>query len=125
MDERGFATVQHVAAVALALVFFTLLANLIVMQYVMGAVTGALDEAVRIGARTEADPVGACERRIADSIGAVLAGPVAAGIETSCRLDGELVRAEANGVLSGWLPAVPDVPFRRTALSPREPFEVP
>lgn len=123
--EAGFATIQHLATVGIALVFFVMLANLVVMQYTMGAVTGALDEGVRFGARTIADPIGSCEERIFESIGSILAGPVAETVVAHCFVDGEFIRAEATGRLSGWLPAVPDVTFRRTAVSPREPFEFP
>ncbi len=117
--QGGFATVQHVAAVALSLVFFALLANLIVMQYTMGAVTGALDEGVRYAARSGGDPDG-CLERIDQAIHSILAGEVARTLRVDCWVDGSNIRAEATGLLSGWLPAVPDMAFRRTAVAPIE-----
>lgn len=122
--EEGFATVEHVGAVALALVFFCLLANLIVMQYTMAAVTGALDEGARVGARTMVGSELACRERVGQSVAAILAAPVAETLTVRCWSDGAAVHAEAEGLLRGWLPAVPDVHFRRVAVSPIEPFEV-
>lgn len=119
--EAGFATVQHVAAAALAMVFFAFLANLIVMQYTMAAVTGALDEGVRLAARSPGNEASICLGRIDAAVGSMLAGPVAGSLELSCWIEGPVMRAEATGVLHGWLPAVPDVPFRREAFSPLEP----
>lgn len=119
-SEAGFATVQHVASAALALVFFVFLANLIVMQFTVASVTGALDEGVRLAARSQGDRSLVCLQRIDAAVGSMLAAPVAGGLEVDCWVDGTVMRAEAAGRLQGWLPAVPDVGFRRTAFSPIE-----
>lgn len=103
----------------MSLVFFALLANLIVMQYTMGAVTGALDEGVRYAARSGGDPVD-CLERIDQAVRSILAGEVASTLAVDCWVDGSNMRAEATGFLSGWLPAVPDMAFRRTAVAPIE-----
>ncbi len=120
-NQAGFATVQHVAAAALAMVFFVFLANLIVMQYTMAAVTGALDEGVRLAARSAGDHPEVCLERIDAAVGSMLAAPISSSLQVSCWIEGSVVRAEAIGLLRGWLPAVPDVPFRREAFSPLEP----
>ncbi len=98
---------------------FVVLANLIVMQFTMAAVTGALDEGVREGGRS-ADPTSSCLARVDQAIGSLLAGPLAGKITVTCREDGTWLRARAEGVLPGWLPAVPDVPFVREAAAPIE-----
>ena len=55
--EEGFTTIANVVAAALAIFFFAILANLIVIQYTLGVAVTALDEGVRQGARS-LDPVG-------------------------------------------------------------------
>jgi hypothetical protein len=52
--DGGFTTVSFVLAVALSLLIFTGLANVIVVQYARGVVRSALDEAVRDGSRADA-----------------------------------------------------------------------
>ena len=62
--ERGFASVSYVVAAAFALWFFTILANLIVMQYAAGVVRLAVDEGARRGAVVGASLEGAKYTRI-------------------------------------------------------------
>ncbi len=124
LSQAGFISAEILGAVCLGLVLFVMLANLIVMQYTMAAVTGALDEGARLGARTQHASESACEQRVFEAVGAILAERIASGLTVSCWSNGVAVHAEAVGLLGGWLPGVPDVSFRRTAVSPVEPFEV-
>jgi len=51
----GFVTTQFVLAVALSLVLFVMLCNVIVYQYARGVVRAALDEGVRTASRAGGD----------------------------------------------------------------------
>ncbi len=116
--EGGFATLENVAAAALALLFFAILTNLIVMQYALGVTVAALDEGVRQGARS-LDPIGACESRAHSTFDSVLGGAVV-GASLQCSIDGPWVVARVDGTLDGWAPPVPDLSFTREARAPLE-----
>ena len=118
--EAGFATTEYVLAAGFALLFFTLLANLVVMQYARGVMRVAVEEGARQGAVYSVDAVFACEDRIHAVVGDLLGGPLVAGAEASCSTDGSTVRAELAGRLRGWLPMVPDLPVRMQAVAVRE-----
>ncbi len=118
--EGGFATTEYVLAAGLALVFFTLLANLIVMQYARGVMRVAVDEGARRGAAYGVDPVRTCEERIRAVLGDLLDGPLVATADPVCTVEGATVRAEITGDLRGWLPAVPDLGVRMRAVAARE-----
>ncbi len=109
-SEAGFATIEHVAAAGLALIFFVLLANLTVMQYGRGVVRSALDEGARAGALSGADESD-CAARVAGMVGDLLGGSLFDDLVWSCARDGDWMVAHATGRLSGWLPLVPDVPL--------------
>ncbi len=53
-EESGFVTVQWMLAVAISLIVFTFLANLMLVMYTKGVVRAALDEGVRSGSRAAA-----------------------------------------------------------------------
>ncbi len=109
--ERGFATIQHVVAAGLALVFFVVLSNLVVMQYGRGVLRSALDEGARAGALSGAGPA-ECHSRVTGVLGDLLSGPLFSDLEWSCSRDGGWMVASATGTLAGWFPLVPDVPLR-------------
>ncbi|MDH5616380.1 MAG: hypothetical protein OEY62_07570 [Acidimicrobiia bacterium] len=109
--EGGFATIQHVVAAGLALVFFVLLANLVVMQYGRGVVRSALDEGARAGALSGAGPA-ECLARVDGVLDDLLGGPLFADLIWTCSRDGEWMVAAATGRLAGWLPMVPDIPLQ-------------
>ncbi|MGH8874081.1 MAG: hypothetical protein ACRDVM_02345 [Acidimicrobiia bacterium] len=117
--DRGFATPQAVVAVGLALAFFVLLANLIVVQYGRGVVRAALDEGVRDASVAGAGPA-ACESAIREVLDGLLGGSMGDGVVFACREAGGLVEAEATASFPGWLPAVPDFTFRLHAAAVRE-----
>lgn len=118
--EGGFATTEIVLAAGLALGFFTLLANLIVMQYALGVMRAAVDEGARQGAAFGVDPVTACEGRIGAVLGDLLEGPLVAQASPTCSADATSVRAELDGVLRGWLPLVPDLTVQIRSVASRE-----
>jgi hypothetical protein len=110
-DERGFVTVQYVAATALSLVFLLLVANLLVNLYARGVVREALDEGVRAAAPVDAR-ASACEARAAAVLDGLLRGPIGDGVAVTCAVGPERARATAVVTLPSWLPGVP--PWRFT-----------
>jgi hypothetical protein len=116
--EGGYVTAGFVAAVALSLLLFVTLANLVVFQYGRGVVRAALDEGVRAGARAS-DPVPACRARAGEVLGDLLGGTAGNEVALACRQAGDLVEADAEVVFRGWLPAVPDWRFSLRASARR------
>ena len=105
--DRGLTTVQFVVGVTLALFFFVLVANLLVVQYAQGAVRSALEEAVRAGSRFgTGEPE--CQRAGEVALVGLLGGSIGKDVELSCSLDGALVTVTASGQVSGWIAGTPD-----------------
>jgi hypothetical protein len=106
-DERGFVTVQYVAAIALSLLVLVLVANLLVDLYARGAARDALDEGVHAAVSMDADS-SACARKADEVFGALVRGPVATA-RIDCSSDGTWVDARAHVTLPSWLPhLIPD-----------------
>ncbi len=103
--ERGFTTVQYVGATACSLMLLMLLANLLVDLYARGAVREAMDEAARAAVPVGAGP-GACERRAAEVLDALLHGPVGDGVVVHCDVGAQHVHVHAAVRLRSWLPAL-------------------
>lgn len=122
--EAGSAGAAFVAAAGLALVGFVVIANAITMVFVRGAVRAAVEEAARVGGRSDA-PVAECEARARSVLDALLAPKARRGIEVSCELDGDppAVRARAWVTLEAWLPGFPSWSFGTEARSRREVLE--
>lgn len=117
--QGGFVTVQYIAVVGLSLVFVVALVNVVVFQYGRGVVRAALDEGVRAGARATAG-VAECESRAGDVLADLLGGAMGDGVDIGCTDQGTHLRATADVVFVGWLPAVPDWRFTAEAVSVRE-----
>jgi hypothetical protein len=111
--ERGFMTVQYVAATGFTLILLALIANLLVDLYARAAVREALDEGVHAAIAIDA-PGSACETRASDALRTLARGPIGRDITVSCATDADHVHAHADVVLRSWLPAV--VPSWRFAL---------
>lgn len=109
--EDGFLTVQYVAVVALSLLLFTLLANLVVLQYGRGALRATVDEAARAGSRVTASPseaVATCRRVAAQALGAYLGGTMGEEVVLDCAAAEERVVVTGRAAFRGWLPGIPD-----------------
>jgi hypothetical protein len=118
-SDRGFVTIQYVAATALSLLLLVLVANLLVDLYARGAIRDALDEGVRAAAPVDAT-VDACEARAREVLDALVRGPIA-DVDLECRQDGAWVVADARVSLESWLPMlVPDWRMRLRAEALRE-----
>lgn len=114
--ERGFATTSFLAAVAVSLVAFVAVTNLLVFAYARGAARVALDEGARAGAR--ADDAAECARRAEAALDDLLGGPLRAGWgQVTCAVRDERVTASVEGRLPAWAPAVPDWPVAERAVA--------
>lgn len=113
-------SVATVLVMALVLVFFVDLAQLVVWQYGRGSVRAAVDEAARAGAGT-AGGLDACEERAAAVLSDLLGGSMGDEIQVTCRDDGGGIVAEASVVFRSWMPPVPDWKFTSVASAPFEP----
>lgn len=101
--QAGFTTIQYVAVVAFSLLLLVLVANLTVNQYARGVIRDALSEGARAGAAAGAGPA-ECAARANDVMDGLLRGPVGDGVGVSCRREGDLIVARAEGRLPSWLP---------------------
>jgi hypothetical protein len=107
----GFVTVQYVWVIATSLLLFTLLANVVVVQYARGVVRTALDEGARAGARVVADPAAAeraCEETAAAARRDLLGGRLGDGVAIDCLPGADVMRARASAAFPSWFPGVPD-----------------
>lgn len=110
-DQRGSITLAHVYAVALSLLLFTVLTNLVVHQYGHGVLRAAVDEAARAGARTagsEAAAHAACQRSAARVREGLLGSRFGSDAAVWCEVTEEHVIATAAATFPGWLVLVPD-----------------
>lgn len=122
-SEAGFVTVQYVWVIATSLVLFTLVANVVVVQYGRAVVRSALDDGVRAGARVTtslAEAELACERTADEARRGLLGGPLGDGIAVDCVPAAGEMRAEAISVFASWFPAVPDWTFTDRAVAVQE-----
>ncbi len=101
------------------MLFFVLLANLLVVQYGRAAVRVALDEGARHGARSGMD-VSGCQARVKEVLAGLLGGEMGSGISYHCRKDRERTRASAEVDFPAWLPGLPDYRFGMAATATSE-----
>ena len=113
-------TVQYVAAVALSLFAFVMMANFIVFLYARGVVRAAVDEGARTGGRTGAGTA-ECEARAGAAVGDLLGGALRQDVTIRCRREPDAMLAHASVTLHGWLTGVvPDWSFELEARSATE-----
>jgi hypothetical protein len=117
--ERGFTTAQYVTAVAMSLVVFVMLANLLVDRYERGAIVAAVDEGARAGADIDAGTA-ECEQRTREVVDALLGRQHARSVLLRCRQVGGSMRATVQARLTSWLPLVPDWEVAVTGSAPKE-----
>ena len=117
--DGGFVTAQFVVVVALSLLFFTMMANVIVFMYGRGVVRAALEEGVR-AASPAAATTKACQRAADQTMRSLLGGSMGRDIRIDCEVRGAEVHATATGRFSGWLPGMPDWRFANQATAVKE-----
>jgi hypothetical protein len=106
--EFGFASLSHVVAATLALWFFAVLANLIVIQYASGVVRIAIDEGARRGALVGAG-ADECALAIDDALTDLLGGSYGRDVHHTCTEEAGWMRVTAEATFSGFVPPLPDV----------------
>ncbi|GAC1364626.1 MAG: hypothetical protein NVSMB32_07350 [Actinomycetota bacterium] len=122
-DQRGFVTIEYVAAIAVSMVLLVVAANFVVSEYGRGVVRAALDQGVRDGARTSI-PVATCERSSRQMLQDLLgsgSGSMGAAVTLNCQEVAGTLTAVAQGSFGGWLPAVPSWSFTAKASAAVEP----
>jgi hypothetical protein len=113
-------TIQYVAATALSLLVFVMMANFVVDLYARGVVRSAVDEGARAGAPIDASPAD-CTRRAHEVVANLLGGAMGRSIQVTCAEDHDAARASATVTLAGWLPGiVPDWSFVLDARAHKE-----
>jgi hypothetical protein len=117
--DGGFVTAQFVVVVALSLLFFTMMANVVVFMYGRGVVRAALEEGVR-AASPAAATTATCRRVAGETMRSLLGGSMGAGVRIDCQIGGGEVRATATGHFRGWLPGMPDWRFANQATAVKE-----
>lgn len=121
--EAGFVTVQYVWVIATSLVLFTLVANVVVVQYARAVVRSALDDGVRAGARVLTSAVEAelaCERVAEEARRDLLGGRLGSGVAIDCVASSEELRAVGTATFASWFPGVPDWSFSDRAVAVQE-----
>lgn len=117
-------SISYVLAASLAMVFFAILANFVVIQYGSGVVRAALDEGVRNGARADAGAA-VCQATIDEILSSVLGGPYGDEVSTTCNDTGDVMVASAQATFRGFAPLVPDLTIDFEAVAAREQFVEP
>ena len=105
LDEEGVSSVQFLAASAMALLFFVLVANLVVVQYGRGAVRSALEQGARIG--TVSGP-SSCLETVDGVLADLLGGEMSRDLDFRCQREGAEIVAAASGWFRSWTPLSPD-----------------
>ena len=116
-------TVQYVWVIATSLFLFTLVANVVLVQYGRAVVRTSLDDGVRAGARVTTSPEAAeltCERTAEATRLDLLAGALGDGITVDCVPGAGEMQAVATVVFASWFPAVPDWSFTERAVAVQE-----
>lgn len=121
--EAGFVTVQYVWVIATSLVVFTLVANVVLVQYGRAVVRSALDDGVRAGSRVTSSAAAAelaCEATAHATRRDLLGGSLGEGVAIDCLPAAGEMRAVATSVFASWFPAVPDWVFTDRAVAVQE-----
>jgi hypothetical protein len=117
--QGGFVTAQFVVVVGLSLLFFTMMANVIVVMYGRGVVRAAVEEGVRAASPATATPA-TCQREASETMRSLLGGSMGREVRIECEIRGGEVHALASGRFRGWLPGMPDWQFAQRATAVKE-----
>lgn len=106
LSDRGFTSLQFVVASSLALIVFTVLANVVIVQYSRGAMRSALDQGARSGSIAGTEE--ACEDRVSQVLAELLGGSIGETVSFDCLVAGPVMRATGKLVVSSWTPFTAD-----------------
>lgn len=116
--DRGISSIQFVFAAALALLFFVVMANLVVVQYGKGALRSALEQGARAGT---VGGTAACEDIAGQVIEDLLGGRMSDGLTLRCVRDGAVIVASGSVTFESWTPLSPDFPISLIVQATAEP----
>lgn len=118
--DDGDVVLPYTVAIAMSLLLFVMMANVIIAMYGRGVVRAALDEGVRTGSRA-GDSAAQCDQRVEQALGQLLGGEMGDGVafQGCAVVDGRMV-AGAQVTFAGWLPGVPDFVFDVGAAAVKE-----
>jgi hypothetical protein len=100
--DGGFASVSYVFGTAVSLLFFVTAVNLLLTWYGTGAIREAIDEGARAGAIEDGD-LNDCQVAAQRVLDGLLGGAWGDDITVECSDDGDVVTAQASGVLPGFV----------------------
>lgn len=110
----------YTVAIAMSLILFVMMANVIIAMYGRGVVRAALDEGVRTGSRA-GENTAQCEQRVAEALGQLLGGEMGEGVAfQGCAVVGGRMVAAADVTFQAWLPGYPDFAFSVEAAAVKE-----
>jgi hypothetical protein len=107
----------------MGMLVLTFVANVVAIQYAMGAVRSAVDRGARSGSAVDA-PVGACQSEAVRTLrgpGGLLTGAVGESVRLSCHREGDTILARAEGRFGWWLGPFPEVVLTAEGRSVIEP----
>lgn len=122
-SEHGFSTPQWVMMVALAMLFLTMILNLVAIQYALGAVQTAVDDAARRGSALDGS-IGLCvsdANRTLRGDSGLLTGRMGNGLSIRCAVSGDEMVATATGAFEWWVAGLPAFDFTVEGRSVLEP----
>jgi len=119
-DDQGHATVTYLLAIAISLMVFVSMVNVLLFVYARGVIRAAVDEGARAGSFSDAG-VGECEARAADALSDLLGGQLGDGVAVTCAATGSEVRAVADAALTSPIPGFGTWRFSLEAAAVREP----
>jgi hypothetical protein len=118
-DDGGFLTIQFVAAVALSLLIFVLIANAVLVQYARGVVRAAAEEGAQAGSRLSADESD-CVARADEVLEGLLGGSMGDDVTVSCTIGPSEVAATVRYSFTPWLPVIPTWSGTQTSFAVKE-----
>jgi hypothetical protein len=119
-DETGHATVTYLLAIAISLMVFVSMVNVLLFVYARGVIRAAVDEGARSGSFSNAGEV-ECEARAGDALADLLGGRLGDGVSVSCADTGTEIIATADATLTSPIPGFGDWTFSLEATVVREP----
>ena len=121
--DDGFSTPQWVLMIAFAMLFLMMILNLVAIQYGLGALQTAVDEAARTGSVLDGS-IGQCvsqgNRALRGDSG-LLSGRMGEGVTVTCAIAGNQMVATASGSFDWWVQGLPDFDFNVDGRSVLEP----
>ena len=119
-DEGGHATVTYMLAIAVSLMVFVSMVNVLLFVYARGVVRAAVDEGARAGSFSDAGAA-ECEARAGDALADLLGGSLGNGVAVTCLDTGAEIVATGDAILESPMPGFGAWSFQLQARAVKEP----